>query len=246
MPNKIYAIVSVVAVSLVSLVGIATLRVSEKKLQRAVFFLVSLAVGAFLGDSFFHIIPESFETSCPKENTSIYILLGIFIFFILEKVIHWHHRHNVEQMKIKPVGYMNLVADGVHNLIDGVLIGTTYLVDLRIGIATTIAVILHEIPQEIGDFGVLLYSGFSRWKALGFNFLSSMLAIAGTLVALFVGGQIESLEDVMLPITAGGFIYIAMSDLVPELHKDSDWASSIIQLVGIAIGVGFMMILASR
>lgn len=237
-----YAVVSVIAVSLVSLVGIITFRISEYKLRQAMFALVSLAVGAFLGDSFFHIIPESFETSCSMGNTSIYILLGIFIFFILEKIIHWHHRHNEEQLK--PVGYMNLIADGVHNLVDGILIGTAYLVDLHIGIATAIAVILHEIPQEIGDFVVLIHSGFSRTKALIFNFLSSILAILGTLLALFVGSGIESLKDVMLPITAGGFIYIAMSDLVPELHKDSNLTAAIVQIVGIALGIAFMLMLA--
>ena len=141
------------------------------------------------------------------------------------------------------VGYMNLFADGVHNLIDGIIIGASYLVSLPVGIATTIAVIFHEIPHELGNFFVLLYAGFTKTKALFFNFLTGLFAILGTLVALLVGSRVEDFSSVMLPLAAGGFIYIAGSDLVPELNKESNLVKSVIQLVAIGTGVGLMLLL---
>jgi zinc and cadmium transporter len=145
---------------------------------------------------------------------------------------------------IHPVGYMNLFADGVHNLIDGMIIGASYLVSLPVGIATTIAVIFHEIPHELGNFFVLLYAGFTKTKALFFNFLTGLFAILGTLVALLVGSRVEDFSSLMLPLAAGGFIYIAGSDLVPELNKESDLLKSVIQLIAIAAGVGLMLLVA--
>jgi zinc and cadmium transporter len=144
---------------------------------------------------------------------------------------------------IHPVGYMNLLADGVHNLIDGMIIGASYLVSLPVGIATTIAVIFHEIPHELGNFFILLYAGFTKTKALLFNFLTGLFAILGTLVALLVGSRWRiSLR--MLPLAAGGFIYIAGSDLVPELNKEVELSKSFVQLVAITTGVGLMLLLA--
>jgi zinc and cadmium transporter len=139
---------------------------------------------------------------------------------------------------------MNLVADGVHNLIDGMLIGASYLASLPLGFATTAAVVLHEIPQEIGDFGVLLHSGFSKRRALLFNFCSASLAIVGALIALLVGTRIEGFTQWMLPLTAGGFIYIAGSDLLPELHKELELLRSALQLAAMGTGVGLMLLLA--
>ena len=138
---------------------------------------------------------------------------------------------------------MNLVADGLHNLIDGLLIGSSYLVSLPVGLATTIAVLLHEIPQEIGDFGVLLHAGFPAGLALWLNFLSGTLAILGAVAALTIGGMVTTMPTVILPLTAGGFIYIAGSDLVPELHREREPVKSLVQLVAIGVGVGLMLLL---
>jgi len=240
----LYAIGSVVLVSLISLVGVVTISLGENKLNKVVFVLVGLATGALFGDAFIHLLPEAFETSANKVVTAVYILAGIFVFFVLEKFLLWRHEHVVhEEEAVHHVGMMNLVADGLHNLIDGMLIGASYLVDIKIGLATTLAVVLHELPQEMGDFGILLHAGFSRTRALVFNFLSASLAIVGAVVALLIGSRAAAFSSFMLPITAGGFIYIAGSDLVPELHKESDPTKSLLQFLALSAGVGLMLLL---
>ena len=241
----LFAISSVVLVSLVSLVSIVALAISGSRLKQAVFVMVSLAVGAMFGDAFIHLLPESFENPRAKAATSLYVLAGIFAFFFLEKFLLWRHQHTFESADhIHPVGYMNLIADGVHNLMDGVLIGASYLISLQIGLATTAAVLLHEIPQEIGDFGVLLHAGFTKKRALLFNFLSATLAMLGTVIALAVGSGVSGFVAVVLPLGAGGFIYIAGSDLIPELNKELKPSKSLLQLASMGLGVGLMLLLS--
>jgi zinc and cadmium transporter len=240
----LYAIASVTVVSLVSLVGIITISINEQRLRSVLFVLVSLAVGAMFGDAFIHLLPESFQKPGDTLVPSVSVLAGILGFFILEKFLLWRHQHTLESNnRIHPLGYLNLIADGVHNLIDGMMIGASYLISLPLGIATTLAVIFHEIPQEIGDFGILLQAGFTKRRALFFNFLSATLAVFGTAVALLVGSSLESFSSVMLPFTAGGFIYIAGCDLLPELQKELDAAKSTVQLVAMSGGIGLMLIL---
>jgi zinc and cadmium transporter len=239
-----YAIASVTLVSLVSLVGIVTISVNEERLKATLFALVSLAAGAMFGDTFIHLLPESFKKSSETLGPSMCVLAGILAFFVLEKFLLWRHQHTVASGRdIHPLGYLNLIADGVHNLMDGMMIGASYLVSLPIGIATTMAVVFHEIPQEIGDFGILLHAGFTRRRALLLNYLSAMLAMFGTAVALLVGSSLEGFSSVMLPFTAGGFIYIAGSDLLPELQKELAPAKSTVQLLAMAGGIGLMLIL---
>jgi zinc and cadmium transporter len=240
----LYPIASVLLVSLLSLIGVLTLSLDEQKLDRVVFLLVSLAVGGMFGDAFIHLLPEAFERSRGALTTSLAALAGVFGFFLLEKLLRWRHQHLPSAAPdIRPIGYVNLVADGVHNLIDGMLIGASYLVSLPVGIATTTAVILHEIPQEIGDFGVLLHAGFSKTKALLFNFLSAGLAILGAIVSLVAGAGASSFVEWMLPFTAGSFIYVAGSDLLPELHRERVLSRSLVQLVAMAAGAGLMLLL---
>lgn len=244
----IFAIASVVAVSLVSLVGVLTLGLREDLLRKYVFVLVSLAVGALLGDAFIHLIPEAFEEFANPTIASLAIIGGIFIFFILEKILHWHH-HGADCNHEAHVGKLVLLSDGVHNFIDGLIIGGSYLAGVEVGIATTIAVILHEIPQEIGDFGILLHAGYAKARALRLNFFSALLAVFGTVVALVLGGLTnignigEKFEIWLLPITAGGFIYIAMSDLIPELQKLKSRRNTATQIVAALIGVAIMVVL---
>lgn len=224
--------------------GIAFLSISEERLKQIIFVMVSLAVGSLFGDAFIHLLPESFEKFEAKVEASLYVLTGIFLFFILEKFLLWRHQHTLEASHaIHPVGYMNLFADGVHNFIDGTIIGASYLISLPVGVATTLAVIFHEIPHELGNFFVLLYAGFTKTRALFFNFLTGLFAILGTLVALLVGSRVEHFSLLMLPLAAGGFIYIAGSDLVPELNKEVEPSKSLIQLIAIATGVGLMLLL---
>ncbi len=240
-----YAILSVVVVSLISLLGVFALSIKEDLLKRYVYILVSLAVGALLGDVFIHLIPEALEISSDTTTTALLIIGGILAFFVIEKFLHWHHHDDdTAHNHVHPVGKLILISDGVHNLIDGIIIGAAYLVSIEVGIATTLAVILHEIPQEIGDFGVLLHAGYSKKKALWFNFLSALCAIVGVVIVLVLGASSEAFTNSILPIAAGGFIYVAMADLIPELQKTKSGKQSIYQILALVLGVIVMVLLA--
>jgi zinc and cadmium transporter len=240
----LFALASVTFVSLLSLIGIAFISVNEEKLRRIIFVMVSLAVGALFGDAFIHLLPESFERSDSPVQTSVYVLSGILVFFILEKFLLWRHQHVLESVDhVHPMGYMNLAADAIHNLIDGMIIGASYLVSPSIGIATTIAIIFHEIPHELGNFFVLLHARFTVRRALLFNFLSAIFAILGSIISLLIGSRIENFSALIVPVAAGGFIYIAGSDLVPELNKEVNPVKSVIQLVSIGAGLVIMLLL---
>jgi len=240
-----YAIASVVLVSLVSLVGVTTILVSGERLKKAIFVMVSLAAGAMFGDAFIHLLPDAFENRRPKAQTALYVLAGIFAFFVLEKFLLWRHQHTLESDNhIHPMGYMNLFADGVHNSIDGMIIGASYLISVPIGIATTAAVVFHEIPHELGNFFILIHAGFTKSRALFFNFLSATLAILGAIIALLIGSSVQSFAEFMVPLAAGGFIYIAGSDLIPELHKEATPSKSLLQLISMGTGVGLMLLLS--
>lgn len=240
----LYTLASVIVISLASFVGVIAISSNRAGVQQAVFIMVSLAVGAMFGDVFIHLLPQAFATTVNTVATSVYILAGILMFFLLEKFLLWRHEHVPHYGDcIHPVGYVTLVADGLHNLIDGLLIGSSYLVSAPVGVATTLAVLLHEIPQEIGDFGVLLHAGFRPGQALWLNFLSALTAILGAIAALVAGSLMKGMPVVVLPLTAGGFIYIAGSDLVPELHKEREPVKSLIQMAAIGVGVGLMLLL---
>lgn len=240
----LYSFISVIIVSLVSLVGVFALSIREDLLRKYIFILISLAVGALLGDAFIHLIPEAFEHAINTTYTSILIITGILIFFILEKFLHWHHHgEDTEELNIHPAGKLILFSDGVHNFIDGIIIGVSFLVSVPVGIATTIAVILHEIPQEIGDFAVLLHSGYTKTRALWLNFLSALFAILGTLLAFILGEAGETLTLWILPIAAGGFIYVAVADLIPELHKTKEIKHSALQIIAVITGILAMVAL---
>ncbi|MBP6860302.1 MAG: ZIP family metal transporter [Candidatus Pacebacteria bacterium] len=236
-----YALASVLLISLVSFAGAAALLLKRDLLNKSVFILVALAVGALLGDVFVHIIPETYEGLDDPLMISLAFIAGILLFFVLEKVLHWHH-HTSEHAEEHPhpVGNIVLVGDGAHNFIDGIIVAASYMVSVEVGIATTIAVVLHEIPQEIGNFGVLIHAGYSKAKALWYNFLSALAAVFGATVALIVGESSEAFALWLLPLTAGGFIYIALSDLIPELHKERRAGQGVVQVVAIVAGVLLM------
>jgi len=245
MPNVwVYSLVSVFIVSLISFVGILTLSINTKKLKKILLYLVSFSAGALFGDAFIHLLPEIIEEAGFGLNISIYALFGIAFSFVIEKFIHWRHCHIPNSKEhAHPFAMMNLFGDGVHNFIDGVIIGASYLASIPIGIATTLAVIFHELPQEIGDFGVLLHGGFSRAKALLFNFITALTAVFGAAVALLIGSYINNITTFLLPFAAGTFIYIAGSDLIPELHKEVEAKKSLLQFVAIVLGVLVMLFL---
>ena len=204
-------------------------------------FLVALAAGTLLGESFLHLIPEAAGKAGADFSVWLWLLGGIIVFFILEKIIFWHHCHNPEAREhIHPVGKMNIIGGGLHNFIDGLIIAGAFLVNIPLGIATTIAVIAHEIPQEISDFCILVYSGYSKSKALLLNFLSAVAAVIGAFAGLLIGAQIENFTAYIIPFAAGGFIYIATADIIPELHKEVEIKKSLKQLLSILLGIGIM------
>jgi len=231
-------------VSFVSLVGVFSLSLRDEVLKKYINFFISLAIGALLGDAFIHIIPEAFKSNLGVSLASILIIAGILLFFVIEKFIHWHHHgEDKEEEHIHPVGKMILFTDGVHNLIDGAIIGASFFVSIPIGIATTLAVILHEIPQEIGDFAVLIHAGYTKKRALWLNFISALASVLGLAVVFIFGNIIESATIWFIPIAAGGFIYIAVADLIPELRKTKNIKYSIIQLFIIMLGILSMLAL---
>jgi len=234
----IYAFISVLVVSLVSLIGVFSLSLREEIIKKYISLFISLAVGALLGDAFIHLIPEVFKNSSNPSLVSLLIISGILVFFIIEKFLHWHHHEDDTEINhIHPVGRLLLFTDGFHNLIDGIIIGVSFLVSVPIGIATTIAVVLHEIPQEIGDFAVLIHSGYNKKRALWLNFLSALMAVFGVIIALIFGSVAEAFTLWVLPIAAGGFIYIAVADLIPELQKTKKLKYSIWQILTLLLGV---------
>lgn len=239
-----YALASVAIVSLISLIGITTLAFSMERLKKILIYLISFSAGALIGDAFIHLLPEAVEKSGFTINISFYVISGIVISFVIEKFIHWRHCHMpCTEGHEHPFVWMNLFGDSIHNFIDGLIIGASYLVSVPVGIATTVAVILHEIPQEIGDFGVLVHGGFSVKKAVLLNFATALAAVLGAIVVLALGGRATNMAAFLIPFAAGNFIYIASTDLIPELHKETTAKKSIFQLAGFILGIGVMTLL---
>lgn len=237
---------SVVLVSAIPLFGLFLVRSQLARVQRHVLLLVSFAVGGLLGGALLHLIPEAIAHFGTGLALSGYLLLGFLGFFILEKFL-WHHAHAhdaAEARPVKPLAALNLVGDGLHNVLDGMIIAGAYAASVPVGVATTLAVILHEVPQEIGDFGVLLHAGVPVRKAVWFNFLSGLGAVAGALVALAVGRQLAGFTAALVPIAAGSFLYIAASDLIPELHRERSRSASIGQVLLVLLGVALMAVTA--
>lgn len=254
--TPIYILFSVFIVSLISLIGALTLSWKKEFLQKALFVLVGLAAGALFGDAFIHLIPEAFEHADSWTLISLLIIAGFLAFFILEKFLHWHHHHGVEgeeclvsgelknpDGKIKPLGVLVLTSDSIHNLVDGVIIAASFFISIEVGIATAIAVAIHEIPQEIADFGLLVHSGMSRLKALIWNFATALFAVLGAVMTIALGSILEGYVFYIGAFAAGAFIYIAGSDLVPEIQKTHNLKKSAIQFISILVGVAIMLTL---
>lgn len=224
-------------------VWIATFFVFVKRawLNKIVVFLVSLSAGSLLGGAFLHLLPESAESLEPEALFGIF-LVSFVCFLVIEKIIHWRHCHSTD-CEVHPFGYMNLVGDSIHNFIDGLVIAGAFMVDIKVGIATTIAVALHEIPQEIGDYGVLIYSGMKHVKALIYNYLVSSTVVLGGIVGYFAFQNTQAILPYLLPIAAGGFVYIAASDLVPEIKKETSTKKSIISVSIFVAGILLMYVM---
>jgi len=238
-------LLSVIAISMISLCGVLTLWLADKKLKRAFIYMVSFAAGGLFGDAFIHLIPEAVGKAGLETASSTLIIVGILSSFTVERFLQWRHCHiPTSDEHPHSFAYMNLFGDAVHNLIDGVIVGGSYIASIPLGMATTIAVIFHEVPQELGDFSVLVYGGFNKRKALMFNFLTALTAIVGAIIAFVIGSAIEGFVPLLIPFAAGNFIYIAGSDLIPELRKDTfEPKKAALQMVSLVLGVIPMFLL---
>lgn len=234
------SITATVLISAISLIGAITFFINKKTVSKLALYLVAFSTGALLGGAFFHLLPEAVEISS-GITPYIYLIAGVSIFFIFEHYLKWHHCRENNICKEKTFTYMSLMGDGIHNFIDGLIIVSAFFININVGIATAIAIAAHELPQELGDFGVLIHGGFSRKKALFWNFISSLAAVIGTFIGYILINSFSNMTSFLLPFAAGGFIYIAMSDLIPELHKESKTSISVFNFILFLIGVIFML-----
>jgi zinc and cadmium transporter len=237
--NFLWAICASIAVSLISLIGIFSLLLKKGLLEKVLILLVAFSAGGLIGGAFLHLLPEALEKADSSFGIFVCVIAGFIFFFILEKYLYWRHCHK-GKCEIHAFAYLNLIGDGIHNAIDGLIIGASFAADLKIGIVTATAIILHEIPQELGDFGVLIYGGLSKFKALSYNFLSASLAIAGTVLGYAFASRAGNFSNLLLPLAAGGFIYIASCDLIPELHKQPDIKESTVSMLLFLLGILLM------
>jgi len=228
-------------ISLVSLIGLVGIILSKKTLKNVLVFLVSLSAGTLMGGVFLHLLPEAMEELETKMvlNTT---LLSFLLFFVLEKVLGWRHCHESE-CEIHSFGYMNLFGDAIHNFVDGLVIAGAFVNSIPLGMSTSLAILVHEIPQEIGDFGVLVHAGFKKRQALLMNFLSGLAAVFGALLGYFISESGVAMEKFLLPLAAGGFLYIGASDLLPEIRKEKSLKKSILSFVIFLVGIGMMWLL---
>lgn len=244
MEPTFHVLLTVALVGAISFIGVGFFAMAEALMRRLLIPFVSLSAGVLLGDVFLHIVPELSEENAIGPATMSIVLVGILASFAIEKVIHWRHCHMLPSADhYHPVGPLTLAADGIHNFIDGMLIAASFLVDPTVGVATAIAIALHEIPQEIGDFAILLYSGFTKKSALLWNAASAATALAGALFILVSHGKTPEFTYYLLPFAAGNFLYIAGADLLPELHKETRASSALLQMVCITIGILLMQAL---
>jgi zinc and cadmium transporter len=225
-----YIIIFTLIGSVFSLIGGIILLAKEKLAIKFSHFLAAFAAGTLLGTVFFELLPEAVhhgheleEESGAELNIFLFTLFGFLLFFLIERGIHWyhHHQHEFDDKKSEPTIPLVILGDTVHNFIDGVVIAATFMVSIPLGVVTTLAVAAHEIPQEMGDFGILIHKGLKRKKVILVNIMSAMAALLGALITYWLGERVEGLLPILLSTTAGFFIYIAASDLIPEIHHEN-------------------------
>ncbi len=245
MPNELFSVIlATVIISSGSLVGVLTLTLNRTFLSKILLSLVALSAGTMLGAAFLHLLPESIESlgsHLPLQLT----LIAFIAFFLLERFLHWRHCHDKEHLAQHTMGTMNLLADGLHNFLDGVLIAASFATGTGLGFVATLAIALHEIPQEIGDFGVLLHSGFTRRQALLSNVLVSLTAIGGGILGYLASHTFTPFANLLVPVAAGGFIYIAASDLLPELKNTVSPRRTFATVTTFLLGI-FLMLLVKE
>lgn len=252
----IYILIATIAVSLVSLIGALIIALSKKNINKLLLGLVALSGGGLMGGAFLHLIPEAIEEIGHEaeqlQTIFLFVIVGFLLFLLIEQYLHWHHHHHPTEEHCqasedcapkKPMSALIIFGDAIHNLIDGLIIAASFIVNPAVGVVTTLAVALHEIPQEIGDFGVLIYGGYTKKKALLFNFLSGLMAVFGGIMGFVFSEMAATATLYLLPIAAGGFIYIAASDLVPEIKHGEHGTRMARNFIIFICGIGIMLLL---
>lgn len=236
-----WIIVSGLAMSFVALVGVFALAMREKSFRRLVIPLVAMAAGALLGGAMFHMLPEALALMDNPLLTFVWVVAGLFTFHVLEQFLHWHHCHRPVRQH-RPLGYLILAADGLHNLIGGVAVASAFIIDIRLGMVTWIVAVVHEIPQELGDFGILVHSGWSVRHALTFNVASALTFPVGGLIAYSLAGDLDM--SILLAFSAGNFIYIATADLMPEITTAPEPKEKLLHSGAFALGLALLLVVA--
>ncbi|MBI3037364.1 ZIP family metal transporter [Candidatus Woesearchaeota archaeon] len=245
---------SVLIISLISFVGALTMIIRQALLNNVLFALTAFAAGTLLGAALLDLVPEAITAGeaagVELITVLIYVLGGILVFYSIERFILWHHHHHRElkgesHKEVHAFTYLSLIGDGVHNFLDGTIIAAGFLTNTQLGITTTIAIALHEIPQEIGDFALLVYGGLSKAKALFYNFLSALTAVAGGIAGYFFLNRLAHPAMFLLAFAAGGFLYIATADLIPELHKERGIVKSVAQFGCMFGGIALIFFIIS-
>lgn len=243
MTQLAYIIITTFAIALIAFIGIFTLSLKDKVLNKILLFLVSLSAGALMGGALLHLLPEAIEkTETVEFDVFLFVLIGFVLFFLIEKVLHWRHCHK-GKCDVHTFHYMNLIGDSVHNFIDGLIMAASFSISTTLGLTTALAIAAHEIPQEIGDFGVLVFGGFKKKKAIILNFCVSLTIVFGGIIGYLISRNVEQATIFLLPFAAGGFLYIAATDLIPEIRKEEDIKKSIATIVVFICGILIMWII---
>jgi zinc and cadmium transporter len=240
MSTLAWIVVSGVAMSLVALVGLVTFGMPRAVLDRLLLSLVALAAGSLLGGAIFNMLPEAIEALGNRLQVYVWLMAGFVTFFVLEQFLHWHHCHRTDHDAHRPLGFLVLLADGLHNFIGGLAVAGAFIVDIRVGIVTWLVAAAHEVPQELGDFGVLVHSGWSRRGALVWNVVSASTFLFGGLLAYGLSDTLD--VALLLPFAAGNFIYIGATDLVPEVSRHADEGKNLVNLAAFALGLALMLL----
>ena len=241
METLYWIIGSSLLMSAIAMVGSITLLLKASTLQRILLPLVAFAAGSLIGGAFFHMIPAGLDAYGNNTGFFAWLLLGFCMFFALEQFLHWHHCSRAQASCKQPLTYLILIGDGLHNFIGGLAIAGTFLIDIRLGVMTWLAAAAHEIPQELGDFAVLIHGGWGKRKALLFNILSALTFLLGGLVTYTLSFNMDI--SFLIPFAAGNFIYIGASDLVPEVNKHGDIKTNLVNYAAFITGILLMLMI---
>jgi len=241
MTTLAYILIFGLLMSCIALVGSVTLFLKESTLRKILLPLVAFSAGSLLGGALFHMLPASIEHLGNIVTVYIWLVIGFVLFFVLEQFLHWHHCHLPPGEHKQPLTYLILIADGIHNLIGGLSVGASFLIDIRLGIAAWIAAAAHEVPQELGDFGILIHGGWKKTHALIFNFLSALTFLLGGIIVFFVSSKVDT--GFLIPFAAGNFLYIAAADLIPEIKRHESIRVNLIHFLALMAGLVLLLVL---